>query len=514
MLFRSILAFLESSKGGTLADLRRFLLESDFRNAFLETVNDPEVVYYWRKVFSQLSGNKSIGPVLTRLDTFLGRKPIRYMVRQSTNRLDFGNILDTGKIFLAKLPQGIVGRENSYLLGTLLVSKFQQLAMARQKQVAASRKDFWLYIDEFHNFITPSMAEILSGARKYRLGLTLAHQELRQLQRDSEVASAVLSNAGTRICFRVGDDDAKKLADGFSLFEAQDLRNLDTGKAVCRVERSDYDFNLTVPLPDQLDEEAMEDRRHSVILASRSKYATSCSELEKAFKEAAETRPVIPEPKKKAPFVVVKSKGPEPTPLPIETPQPVIPLENIPAPRQTTADLGRGGAQHQAIQQRLKVEAEAVGFRVIVEKPTPDGGSIDLVLSRGGISLACEIEVTTSMDHKVKNVSKCLKGGYQQVIVITQQEGDLKKLKIAVDSSLGEEKAQPVLYFLPDQFIEYIQTIPQEVVVPKPDQPKIRRGFKVRTNHIALSPQEMQAREGAAIAAIAEAMKNGSTQFA
>ena len=138
VLNNAILAFLESSKGGTLADLRRFLLEPEFRSSFLETVSDSEVVYYWRKVFSQLSGNKSIGPVLTRLETFLGRKPIRYMVSQSANKLDFADILDAGKIFLAKLPQGMVGRENSYLLGTLLVSKFQQLAMARQKQSAAS----------------------------------------------------------------------------------------------------------------------------------------------------------------------------------------------------------------------------------------------------------------------------------------------------------------------------------------------------------------------------------------
>jgi len=81
--------------------------------------------------------------------------------------------------------------------------------MSRQAQQMSLRKDFWIYIDEFANFITPSMAEILSGARKYRIGLTLAHHELHQLQRDSDVASAVMSHPFTRIVFRVGDDDAK-----------------------------------------------------------------------------------------------------------------------------------------------------------------------------------------------------------------------------------------------------------------------------------------------------------------
>src|SRR6185369_16751434 len=131
------------------------------------------------------------------------------------------------KIFLAKLSQGAIGEENSYLLGSLLVSKFHQMALSRQELAQAQRKHFWLYLDEFQNFITPSMASILSGARKYRLGLILAHQELRQLlSKAAEVASAVIANPHTRICFRMGDDDAKKLSEGFAHFDATDLQNL------------------------------------------------------------------------------------------------------------------------------------------------------------------------------------------------------------------------------------------------------------------------------------------------
>lgn len=269
----AILAFLESSRGGTLADLRRFLLDAEFRNEFLTTVTDPDLIYYWRKGFPQLGGNKSIGPVLTRLETFLAPKPVRYIVSQQANRLDFADIMDSGKIFLAKLPQGQIGKENAFLLGSLLMSKFQQTAMSRQAQHIAARRDFWLYLDECHHFITPSTAEIVGGARKYRMGLTLAHQELRQLQRDSEVASAVM-NCGTRIVFRVGDDDARKLADGFATFEARDLQNLDTGQAICRVERSDFDFNLAVPLPAEPDEAVARERRQAIIAASRQKYGT------------------------------------------------------------------------------------------------------------------------------------------------------------------------------------------------------------------------------------------------
>src|SRR5437667_591592 len=149
------------------------------------------------------------------------------------------------KIFLAKLAQGAIGEENSYFLGALLVSKIHQLVMGRQEIRESERKNFYLYIDEFQNFVTPTMASILTGARKYHLGLTLAHQELRQLwNRDTEVASAVTSNPCTRICFRLGDFDAQKLKEGFSFFDAQDLQNLGIGEAICRIERAEYDFNL------------------------------------------------------------------------------------------------------------------------------------------------------------------------------------------------------------------------------------------------------------------------------
>src|ERR1017187_4804477 len=125
VLGNAVLAFLESSEGGTLGDLRRFLVEPGFRDRFLTTVEDSEVVYYWQKEFPLLSG-KPQGPILTRLDTFLRPKVIRHMVSQKENHLDFAAIMNGRKILLAKLSQGLIGEENSYLLGTLIVSKLNQ----------------------------------------------------------------------------------------------------------------------------------------------------------------------------------------------------------------------------------------------------------------------------------------------------------------------------------------------------------------------------------------------------
>ena len=518
----AILAFLENDRRGTIADLRRFLIEPAFRNEFLKSVEDSEVVYYWQKSFPHLSGNKSIGSILTRLDTFLAQKPIRHMVSQPENRLDFAHIMDSGKIFLAKLPEGLLGRENSYLLGTLLVSKFQQIAMSRQAQQIAARRDYWLYIDEFANFITPSMAEILSGARKYRIGLTLAHHELQQLQRNPEVASAVMTHPYTRIVFRVGDDDAKKLAEGFSYFEAKDLRNLETGQAIARVERSDFDFNLSVPLPVEPDKNAAAARRQEVVTVSREKYATPRADVEamlaksRATPRTDEPPPTSPpskrlEPKPPiAPPPAPSSQAPPtlqiPLPPPLSEilksePAPVVEIHEPPRER----SQGRGGPEHQAIQKRIKSEAEKLGFRSAIEKSVLEGqASIDVWLERDGLVIACEISFTNTEDNESSKIIRCLKDGILKFAVICVDERKLRRIAAAISSGIKADLASRVEYFQPNPFMEYLKTLPIE---PKKKSVKIRRGYKVKHSQSSGSTGEQIAKEKAAIRAIAESMQ-------
>jgi hypothetical protein len=538
VLQNAILVFLESRQGGTLADLRRFLLEPSFRNEFLKTVQDPELIYYWQKVFTQLGGGKSIGSVLTRLQDFFSRKPLRNMVSQRENKLDFADMMDTGKIFLAKLSEGLCGAENSYLLGTLLVSKFQQLAMSRQSQAASERRDFWLYVDEFDHFISPSMSEILKGARKYRLGLTLGHQELHQLQSEPKVASAVMTQPCTRIVFRVGDDDAKKLGEGFSLFDAQSLKTLEKFHAIVRVERNDFDFNLALRKPELSD--FSEARKEAVIAASRARYATPRAEVEAAMLANLRGDQQEAPPESDAPPTGTRPRKPKPSPPasttditieavvipspPAEIPQPaeppkaaeipkvIVPPPSVAEPPKPAAkkaelpkDLGRGGAQHQAIQKRIKDAAEGMGFRSVIEKPVLDGqGSVDLWLERNGQSIACEISITTTIDHEVGNVAKCLKAGVPKVAVICLEDERLRKIAAAVSGSLGTEPAARVEYFQPDPFINYLK----QLVPPTPSPSETQYGgYRVKRSMPKLSATEQQQKEDIAHRIMAESIR-------
>ncbi len=180
VLSHAVLAILEHPEGGTLFELRRFLIDERFRKEYLRSIPDAAIRFYWEKEFP-LVGTRSIGPILARLDQFLRTRLIRHVVGQRHPKIDLAEAMQSKRVFLAKLSQGLIGMENANLLGSLLVSKFHQLALLRQDVLPEERDYFFLYADEFQHFVTPSMESLLVAARKYRLGLTLAHHTLAQL---------------------------------------------------------------------------------------------------------------------------------------------------------------------------------------------------------------------------------------------------------------------------------------------------------------------------------------------
>ncbi|MEK0451124.1 MAG: hypothetical protein RL088_3392 [Verrucomicrobiota bacterium] len=521
VLRNAILAFLESSRGGTLADLRRFLLDAAFRKDFLTTVGDPEVVFYWQRAFPQLTGGKSIGPVVTRLDEFLARKPIRYMVSQDANRLDFAEILDRGRILLVRLPQGLIGRENTALLGSLVTAKLQMAAMSRQRLPAAQRRDFWCYMDEFQNFITPSMAEILAGARKYRLGLILAHQELRHLDADRDVASAVLSNCYTRVVFKVGDSDARALESGFSHFEARDLMNLSVGEAVCRVERSDHDFNLSVPESVTFDEAEAITTREEVIVSSRTKYARPRSEVEaeqlRKWEHSADkptkTEKPLPAVTPTATPSPVSEKQPDPqSPVVSETP----PL--VSAPSETTEDrvpvvIGRGSTLHRETQQRIKLVAEQLGFHATMEAQIGSAG-VDLLLERDDCRIAVEFSSTTGVTHETQNILKCLIGDYTHIALVSADAQKLSQVAAKLRERISESSLSRLGFYEVEPFLDYLRGIPNAEAdsspTQKPKKPSERKvmGWTVSTTIREQTVEEEAEAKAATMRTLAEALRN------
>lgn len=481
VLANAILAFLESDRGGTLTDLRRFLIEKEFRNEFLKSVRDPSIQYYWLKEYPLLKSN-SIGSILTRLDTFLRPKVIRNMVAQKKG-INFEHLINSNKIILVKLSQGLIGVENSYLLGTFVVSKIHQAVMARQALEKEARNNFFLYIDEFQNFITPSMAAILSGARKYHLGLVLAHQDLAQLiKNDSELASSVLANAGTRICFRLSDSDAKRLGEGFSHFESIDLQNLGVGEAIARIGRPDNDFNLETR---QIDNTQFNKANHDqVISKSREQFATSKEEVEaillKSYEGVVLEQPPVKEIRKEE-----LSKS-EPV---VKEPEPTVEIENDSLKESVVKRQEQ--SKHRYLQTLIKRMAEQRGYKALIEEDLPDkSGRIDVHIEGHGKKIACEVTVTTTNEWELHNIAKCLKAGYDFVFECASEKRNIEGLIQLVKDRLDPILYDRILIGEPETLFEFLDSIQGK----EDDNPKETtiKGYRVKVEYDQTSSEDMQ----------------------
>jgi hypothetical protein len=466
VLANAVLAILENKKGGTLFDLKRLLVEKEFRQEYLKTVEDEGVRYFWQFEYPALAG-RSQSSVLVRLDTFLRQKLIRNIVCQKENRLNFRQVMDGRKILLIKLSGGLIGSENAALLGTLLVSKLQQIALSRQDTESGKRPYFWLYLDEFHHFVTPSMESLLSGIRKYRIGLHLAHQEFRQLQsRDLEVAQSVLSNCGTRICFRLGDTDAERFAAGFGFFDKEHLQNLGVGEAVARIERAEYDFNLKTSPASEVSPHAAVRRREEIIQLTREQFAGQRTEVEAALQTSRSLfSQAVSQPEEKAKNKAAESITSDKEESQIRSKT----RKTIETKRQPTAAITenlqhqiveKSPTQHQYLQEIVKRIGEKHGYLATVEKEVFGGiGKIDVALEKGDQKLACEISVTTPSDYELGNIQKCLASGYNRVVVISPDEKHLESIRQKAAENLPGADLAKVIFITPDTFAGWLEGI-------------------------------------------------------
>lgn len=208
--------------GGNLLSVMKLLGEAAYREQTVVRIRDDVVRSFWLHEFASWSDNyrtEAVAAIQNKLRPFVVSSNIRAIVTHSAPSLDLRQIMDEGKVLIVNLSKGRLGEDNSTLLGAFLVTSIQQAAMTRADIPEAERRDFYLYVDEFQNFTTGSFAAVLSEARKFRLGLIVAHQYLSQL--DEETADAVWGNVGSIISFQVGSDDAEVFARQLGKHEGQ-----------------------------------------------------------------------------------------------------------------------------------------------------------------------------------------------------------------------------------------------------------------------------------------------------
>ncbi len=304
ILNNTILALLEYPNS-TMLGINRMMADKNYRRDVIRKVSDPMVKSFWKNEFGRYSEQFAVeatAAIQNKVGQFLSAPLIRNIVGQVNSTIDMREIMDDGKILILNLSKGKIGEDNAKLLGGLLVTKLQLAAMSRVDIPEEERKDFFLYIDEFQNFASKSFVTILSEARKYRLGLILAHQYISQLEEDEKVGhsmrNAVFGNVGTIVSFRVGAEDGEALEKEFAPdIYPEDFINLPKYNVYVKLMIdgvSGKPFSAeTLPPP----EPPVDSERDKIIRVSKERYAVPREDIEEKlsrwlgdFEETAGTK--------------------------------------------------------------------------------------------------------------------------------------------------------------------------------------------------------------------------------
>jgi DNA helicase HerA-like ATPase len=216
--------------GNSFFDLYRIFTDDLFLHSLVQQLPDDSAKKFWKETWPKYPHPVTEEPIVTRMSQFDTSKALR-QITSSNSGLNFYDVLQSGKIFIAALPKGEIGSDTSSILGALLVSQMQLAAFRRAKLPRAERRPFYLFIDEFQNFKTSAFNDIVIEARKFQLCLTLATVKTRDLDEQTKSAMEAVE---TYIFFRLMDDDARKFGNSIGRFKPDDLMNLNEHEAIIR----------------------------------------------------------------------------------------------------------------------------------------------------------------------------------------------------------------------------------------------------------------------------------------
>lgn len=495
-------------QNSTLQDIERLLIDKSWRSRFLENIEDDRIRMFWEQEYPLLEKRGINSAILNKLSPLtIPDSTISPMLAQRENKLDFLEIMNEKKIFLANLSHGQIGKRNSQLLGKLLVSRLQIAAMMREGM--ENYPDFFAFIDEFQALTAPSMSEILSGARKYRLHLCLANQMTGDIP--DRIMRHVF-NAATLIAFSTDNPHDQKLMEStFSKkFTAEDMGKLRKGEALVKMGGSVFNIKTElVPEPPAIN------YMDEIIASSRTKYTGTIS-APSSEKKLGLKAPDTPQLKSENSEVMEIRRRivPSHNSLPFQEKVFLESVFNKPALSVTgiykdqglsaymgdklktglkekgllqeisthlgpgsrvakfllltpkgfkTLDMGfgpgagKGGTLHRYWQSVIKFHAEGNGYRATIEEQISDGReAADVGLERNGERLAVEISVTTDLNDEIGNVRKCLQARYDRVIILFLDENKAGEFQNTIGKILANEEISRVSVGLVYDFYRFL----------------------------------------------------------
>lgn len=482
---------------------------------------DGSARYFFETEFFHPSFVATKKQVLRRLWGVLSTPAFERMFTQPKNKLDLFEAMNEGKIILVNTAKDLLKREGSQLLGRFFIAMITQAALERSTVPERLRRPVFVYVDEAQEYFDDSIETILNQARKYRVGLTLAHQTLDQLS--PKLRSAILTNTSMKCAGGVSAKDARALSDELrttpEYIEGMKRRGPRSEFAVWVKHLTGQAIRLSVPLgflecqptldDDELEELLATNRAHYCgTLADIQRHQPSASPAEPAPRRAAEPTP---------PEEPVRQERPGPAEAAPARPEaaarsegPGRPKTGPPRPPATERELGKGGQQHRYLQALIKELAEQQGLKAIIEAPLAKGaGQVDVLIERDGPLVAIEISVTTPVEHERENLRKCLAAGYERVaVVIAKSKTVQKNYRAALIEIVEEQDRGRVTLLAPEELPAFIASF----ALPPEDTERVVKGYRVKSNFKQLSPEEARAREDAVAQLIAKSLSHSKKE--
>jgi Type IV secretion-system coupling protein DNA-binding domain len=468
-LFRYLGLLLMQIPGGNIHTLRELMEDGKRFKPYMDKLGGTAKAFFETRFFApDLKATKT--QILSRLWGVLSNRALDRVFSATRNTLNLDQALQDGKIIFVHTSKEHLGEEGSAIFARMMVALLGQSLIRRAGIPAKDRTDTYIYLDEAEGVVDQTLVRLLAQVRKYRGAITLAHQHLDQL-----IASAragILANTSIKLAGGISAKDATALAPEFRT-KADTLLSFKKDKELSRFalfarNYTETAMSMDVPLGYAERCDRLGSGEYAALL-EQSREVYGYDPLSPTVEAGVEAGPEIET--EASPHVVPS--------VSIESPVPASPPQEYgDVPYAPIRKEGGGGARHQAICQTIKELGETGGFRASIEETILDGeGRVDVILRQGERAIAFEVSVTTSREHELHNVKKCLSAGFQEVLVVAALPRHLLSLERFIAANLDEPDRARVRYVLAD---DLGRLFAGDVTLEQAE--KVVRGYRVRSS--------------------------------
>lgn len=483
-LFRYLGLLLMQIPGGNIHTLRELMEDGEPYRPYMQQLTGTARTFFETRFFDK-SLNATKQQILARLWGVLSNRALDRVFSATKNTVQLDQAMLSGKIIFINTSKEYLGEEGSHIFARMMVALLGQGLMRRAAIAPEARTDTFIYLDEAEGVIDRTLIRLLAQVRKYRGAITIAHQHLEQLSASAK--SGVMANTSIKLAGGVSAQDAAKLAPEFrvdsSFLLAQRKGDTHTQFALFAKNITPQAMPFAVPLGfvEGLDRLSHDD--HAALMArSRARYGLPPDQHPPTEPPAPAAPPPDdsgPQPSS-GPSGAASSSPPEREATPPA--EPVAPPESAatppPAPPPVYRKEGGGGARHREIEGLVKELGEAAGYRASVEEVILDGeGRVDVILRKDKEVICVEVSVTTTREHELLNVQKCLRFGADEVWLVAGSARHQKSLKKHIYAALPDTERSKVSFMTEDDVRDRFEN---QVEVSEETE-TIVRGYKVRS---------------------------------